>query len=144
MERYCIDCGVASGDYGPGTVLFTPDDRIFVCKFCAKLQRSRPPACGKDLICAACWKDKDDVEKTLCTLCKVNLARAKAEGDKVPELEAQDKGDNTEGGLDHYPSPEAPDTAMSVRESLRSRVRMVKRTLTLRRRPGQTAGADRD
>ena len=149
-ERFCIDCGVASGAYGPATVLYTADDRVFVCKFCARLENSKPPSCGKDLICSTCWKEKEGVEKTLCTFCKVNLARERAEGKKAQDRPVSasegseavlNKSDGTEDGRDENQENSsgtaasgALGRARSVKENIKSRVRGLGRTLTLRGR----------
>ena len=127
MHRFCIDCGVESGAYKPGMVLYTGNDRFFVCKFCGRLQKSWPPACGKDTICAVCWVEKEGVEDTLCTLCKVNRAIGRAEWKKLPEggVAENAKAADTLGG-------QPPGRTRSLRDIIRNRTRAVRRALKLR------------
>jgi hypothetical protein len=81
-NRVCVDCGVRSGLYPPGRLLYAGLSIKFVCVLCHALQHQAPRAktCRKDLICATCWAERGaEAEASLCTFCKINRAREKAE-----------------------------------------------------------------
>jgi len=144
--RFCIECGVDSGYYGPGTILYEgaycgadPGARLFTCKLCGQLEHSKPPSCGKDLICTKCWASKEGLEKTLCTRCKLNRAREKDDERKAKESKAENsRDDSSSESLDSdskVSSGGQQGKLASLRESFKNGFEMLKQTLTRGSKP---------